>query len=273
MVDTVDEMGDWKTLKLERDGTVAVLRLDRPEVLNAMNADLIDELREALRAVSDDTQVRALVLTGNGRGFCAGADLAAGVEGPGATLGDNVAHSMDARFNPLVRELFSLRVPIVAAVNGVAAGGGVGLALSADLVLAARSASFKLVFAPALGIVPDVGSSYYLPHLVGRARALGLSLLGESLPAETAEAWGLIWRCVPDDQLMDVAMQLARRLAGGPTRAFARLRSLYAAAEQGALSTQLDLERESQRELCNSHDFMEGVAAFVQKRPPRFEGR
>ena len=269
----VEILGDWKTVQLERDGAVAVLRLDRPEVLNSMSADLIDELRLALTTVNNDPRLRALVMTGNGRAFCAGADLAADMEAPGETIGDKVAHSMDVRFNPLVRELFALRVPIVAAVNGVAAGGGVGLALSADLVLAARSASFKLVFAPALGIAPDVGSSYYLPHLVGRARALGLGLLGESLPAEKAEAWGLIWRCVPDDELMDLAMQLARRLAEGPTLAFARLRSLFAAAETGDLDSQLDLERESQRELCNSNDFGEGVAAFLQKRRPRFEGR
>ncbi|MCP3984978.1 MAG: enoyl-CoA hydratase [bacterium] len=269
----VEKLGDWKTVQLEQDGAVALLSLDRPDVLNAMNADLIDDLRSALRVVGDDLRLRALVVTGTGRAFCAGADLGAGVEEPGETLGDRVAHSMDVRFNPLARELFALRVPIISAVNGVAAGGGVGLALSADLVLAARSASFKLVFAPRLGIVPDVGSSYYLPHLVGRARALGLSLLGESLSAEKAEEWGLIWRCVPDDELMELAMQLARRLAEGPTRALARLRSLFAAAEHGDLGTQLDLERETQRELTNSSDFSEGVAAFLQKRRPEFSGR
>ncbi|MBW2243948.1 MAG: enoyl-CoA hydratase/isomerase family protein [Deltaproteobacteria bacterium] len=266
-------LGDWKTLELERDGAVAVLRLDRPDVLNAMSPGLIDDIREVLAVVNGDPQLRALVMTGKGRAFCAGADLGAGMVGPGETLGDTIAESMDARFNPLVREMQSLRVPIIAAVNGVAAGGGVGLALSCDLVLAAQSASFKLVFAPALGIVPDVGASYHLPHRVGRARALGLSLLGESLPAEKAEEWGLIWRCIPDDELMVTALELGHRLASGPTRAFVRLRSVFAAAELGDLDAQLDVEREAQRELCNSSDFKEGVAAFLQKRRPNFEGR
>ena len=268
-----DVLGDWKTLELERDGAVAVLRLDRPEVLNAMSAGLIDDIREALAVVESGSHLRALVMTGNGRAFCAGADLAASVDEPGETLGDKVAHSMDVRFNPLVREMHALRVPIIAAVNGVTAGGGVGLALSCDLVLAAQSASFKLVFAPALGIVPDVGASYHLPHRVGRARALGLALLGESLSAEKAEEWGLIWRCVPDDELMETALQLAERLASGPTRAFVRLREVFAAAEQGDLDAQLDVERDAQRELCSSNDFTEGVAAFLQKRPPNFQGR
>ncbi len=261
-----------KNVQLEIQGDVAVVRLDRPEVLNSLNDALMRDLSEALGRVADDPGVRALMLTGNGRGFCAGADLGAAGLPAGGTPGDRVARRMDATFNPLARQLFELPVPIVAAVNGITAGGGVGLALAADIAIAAHSASFKVVFAPALGIVPDVGSSYYLPNLVGRARALGLSLLGEALPAETAAEWGLIWRCVPDEDLEREALAVAQRLAAGPTRAFARLRSLFAAAELGDLSTQLDAERECQRELCNTPDFAEGVRAFLEKRPPRFKG-
>ncbi|MAE93039.1 MAG: enoyl-CoA hydratase [Deltaproteobacteria bacterium] len=262
-----------ETLQLEVRGAVAVLRLDRPEVLNSLNEALLTDLSDALRKVAEDRSVRALLLTGTGRAFCAGADLGPGGPGGGSSLGDDVARRMDALFNPVARQLYELPVPIVAAVNGIAAGGGVGLALAADIAIAARSASFKVVFAPALGIVPDVGASYYLPNLVGRARALGLSLLGDSLPADMAADWGLIWRCVPDEELEAEAFRLAERLAAGPTRAFARLRSVFAAAEHNDLSAQLDLERECQRELCDEPDFVEGVRAFLEKRRPRFSGR
>ncbi len=260
-------------IELEINEGVALLRLNRPQVLNSLSAALIADVRSALAAVSGDPAVRALVLTGAGRGFCTGADLAGGESRPGASIGENVAQSMEEHFNPLAHDLFHLNMPTVAAVNGIAAGGGVGIALATDLVFAARSASFKLVFVPQLGIVPDLGSSFYLQRVVGRARALGMSMLGESIPAEQAAEWGMIWRCVDDDQLMDEAMSAASRLAAGPPLAYPRLRSVLAAAEHNTLDQQLDLERDTQRILGDSEDFLEGVTAFLQKRPPNFKGR
>lgn len=263
----------YDTVEFELTDGVAVLRLNRPKVLNSLNPPLLDEMRSVLAAVSEDDEARALVVTGNGRGFCAGADLAAGERPPGLSMGEAIAQSMDQRFNPLIRDLFHLQKPVVAAVNGAAAGGGVGVALAADIVLAARSASFELVFVPRLGIVPDCGASFFLQRLIGRARALGLCMLGESLSAERAAEWGLIWSCVEDDKLMDEAMAIAVRLASGPTLAFPRLRSVLAAAEHHTLDEQLDLERDAQRVLCDSEDFMEGALAFLQKREPKFRGR
>jgi 2-(1,2-epoxy-1,2-dihydrophenyl)acetyl-CoA isomerase len=259
-------------LDINDDG-VALLKLNRPKVLNSLNAPLMDEMRSALAAISEDDDARAVVLTGNGRGFCAGADLGGGDMKPGVSVGEAVAQSMEDRFNPLVRDLFHLNKPLVAAINGTTAGGGVGVALTADIAIAARSASFKLTFVPRLGIVPDCGASFFLQRTIGRARALGLSMLGESLPAEQAAEWGLIWSCVDDDKLMDEAMSIAARLAAGPTLAFPRLRSVVAAAEHNTLDQQLDLERDTQRILGDSEDFMEGTMAFLQKRKPKFKGR
>ena len=260
-------------IELEISDGVALLKLNRPQVLNSLNEPLIREIRSGLAAVSADPTARALVLTGAGRGFCAGADLSGGSMTPNLSLGEVVAESMEEFFNPLVRDLFHLDKPTVAAVNGTAAGGGVGIALNADIALAARSASFRLVFVPKLGIVPDCAASFHLPRVIGRARALGMSILGESLPAERAAEWGLIWSCVDDDKLMDEAMAIAARLAVGPTLAFPQLRRALAAAEHNTLDEQLDLERDTQRILCNSKDFMEGTMAFLQKRKPEFKGR
>jgi 2-(1,2-epoxy-1,2-dihydrophenyl)acetyl-CoA isomerase len=241
-------------------------------VLNCLNDAILLEIRSVLKAVADDPEARVLVMTGNGRAFCAGADLAMDDRLAGLSMGKYVEQKMEALFNPVMRDLFRLNKPIVAAVNGIAAGGGVGVALTADIVLAARSASFRLVFVPALGLVPDLGSSFFLPRAVGRARALGLCMLGEPLPAEKAAEWGLVWKCVDDEKLMDEAMELAARLARGPTLAFPALRRLVAAADHNTLEQHLDLERDVQRVLADSEDFLEGVAAFLQKRKPRFKG-
>lgn len=265
----------FQTVRLTReaDGT-AVLTLDRPAALNSINQKMIDELRALIADVARDDGVQVLILTGAGRAFCAGADLnAAGTPEASLSVGQRVYRSMDRGFNPLVREFAALAKPVLAAVNGVAAGGGVALALAADIVIAARSADFIQVFGPQLGLVPDMGCTYFLVRLLGRARARGLAMLGERLPAEQAERWGLIWKCVADDQLMEEAHRIARRLAAGPRQCFGYIKRALDAAELNALSEQLDLERDYQQVLADTEDFSEGVAAFLGKRPPRFKGR
>ncbi len=261
------------TLNRETDGTV-VLTLDRPGVLNSINQQLIDDLRAAISAVARDDDARVLVVTGAGRAFCAGADLAAGVDlGRGMSVGEAIHRSMGLGFNPMVRELAGLPKPVIAAVNGVAAGGGVGLALAADIVVAARSAEFIQVFGPRLGLVPDMGCTYFLTRLLGRARARGLALLGDRLSAEKAEEWGLVWKCVDDEVLMDEVHAIARRLASGPGQCFAFIKRALDAAERNTLSDQLDLERDYQRILGDTEDFNEGLTAFLSKRRPSFKRR
>jgi 2-(1,2-epoxy-1,2-dihydrophenyl)acetyl-CoA isomerase len=265
----------YLTVQLTRaaDGT-AVVTLDRPAVLNSIDAQMIADLRAVIAEVADDEGTRVLILTGAGRAFCAGADLSAdGEREPGLSIGEAIYRSMDRGFNPLVRELAALTKPVVAAVNGVAAGGGVGLALAADIVVAARSAEFIQVFGPQLGLVPDMGCTYFLARLLGRARARGLALLGERLTAEQAEDWGLIWKCVDDHVLMEEAQRIARRLAAGPGQCFGYIKRALDAADQNALSAQLDLERDYQRILGDTEDFREGVTAFLAKRKPQFSGR
>ncbi len=263
-------MGDPSIL-FEADDGYATITLNRPERLNSFTAAMHAELRQALARVRADSTVRALLLTGSGRGFCAGQDLeernvVAGTAPPdlGATIGENC--------NPLVRGLRELPIPIVCAVNGVAAGAGANVALACDIVLAARSASFIQAFSK-IGLIPDCGGTYFLPRLVGDARARALTMLGERLTAEQAEAWGMIWKCVDDAELMSTARNLARQLARGPTRAMAGIKKALDATAANGLIAQLDLERELQRELGRSEDYREGVTAFKEKRQPQFKGR
>jgi 2-(1,2-epoxy-1,2-dihydrophenyl)acetyl-CoA isomerase len=247
------------------------ITLNRPEKLNALNAEMHQRLREALERAADDAQVRAVLLTGAGRGFCTGQDLAERDVSPGAAPLD-LSVSLGSHYNPLVRRMRALPKPIVCAVNGVAAGAGANIALAADIVIAARSASFVQAFSK-LGLVPDSGGTYFLPRLVGAARAMGLALLAEKLDAEQAEEWGLIWKAVDDERLAAEAQALAAALASGPTRGYALLKKAMLASPGNSLDAQLDLERDLQREAGHSEDYREGVRAFKEKRPPRFTGK
>jgi 2-(1,2-epoxy-1,2-dihydrophenyl)acetyl-CoA isomerase len=250
---------------------VLTLTLNRPEKLNAFNPEMHQALREVLQRAADEAEVRAVVLTGAGRGFCAGQDLSERDVSAGAAPID-LSVSLASNYNPLVRRLRALPKPIVCAVNGVAAGAGANIALACDMVLAARSARFVQAFSR-IGLVPDSGGTYFLPRLVGTARAMGLALLAEKLSAEQAEQWGLIWKAVDDDRLAAEAAALAQRLAKGPTKGYGLLkRALYASGEN-SLDAQLDLERDLQREAGSSEDYREGVRAFKEKREPRFGGQ
>lgn len=265
----------YENILLAVDDGVATLTLNRPQSLNSLNKALINDIRNALRTLAKDDGVKALLVTGAGRGFCAGADLAnAGFgEDVQRSVGEGISHSMEIGYNPLVRDMTGFPKPIVVAVNGVAAGGGVGLALSGDIVVAAKSAYFVQVFGPRLGLVPDMGCTWFFPHLLGRARSRALAMLGDRLPADKAAEWGLIWAAVADDQLIAEAKALAQRLAKGPTNAFREIKVALDAAAESTLDQQLELERRLQRKLGDTDDFREGVTAFLTKREPQFKGK
>jgi 2-(1,2-epoxy-1,2-dihydrophenyl)acetyl-CoA isomerase len=258
-------------LLFERADGVATITLNRPDKLNAFTTELHRALAAALDTVEGDETIRAVMLTGAGRGFCAGQDLAerAAIIAGGKVEGGK---ALETWYNPLVRRLRRLEKPVVCAVNGVAAGAGANIALACDIVLAARSASFIQAFCR-IGLVPDAGGSYVLPRLVGMARASALTLLGDKLPAEQAAAWGLIWRVVDDDALVAEATALAQHLARQPTRALALIKQALNASFANTLDEQLDLERALQMKAAATDDFREGVAAFLEKRPARFVGR
>lgn len=251
---------------------VMTLRMNRPKVLNSLNSDLVGAMIKALEEAATNDEVRAIVLTGNGRGFCAGADLAGGgwPSEKGMSPGDVTANAMEIGFNPLVRAVVNSPKPVVTAINGVAAGGGVGLALSGDLVIAAESAKFRLVFAQQLGIIPDVGASWLLPNLVGRARANGLALLGDDLDAATALEWGMVWEVVPDDDLLAKAQEYAGRLAQSPITGIKATVRAHDKALLQSIEEQLEYEKEEQRHYTNQPVFFEGVTAFIEKRKPNF---
>jgi 2-(1,2-epoxy-1,2-dihydrophenyl)acetyl-CoA isomerase len=262
---------NYEQIRFEVRERIARVTLNRPERLNSFTTQMHGELRDALSRVAAGGDARVLLLTGEGRAFCAGQDLSDRAVAPGAAPVD-LGASIEENYRPLVLGLRDLPLPVVCAVNGVAAGAGANIALACDIVIAAKSASFIQAFCK-IGLVPDSGGTFFLPRLVGAARAMGLAMLGDKLSAEQAAAWGLIWKCVDDGEFIATTDALLAQLADAPTAGLAAIkRALYASAGN-TLAQQLDVERDAQRALGYSADYREGVAAFLDKRAPRFSGR
>jgi 2-(1,2-epoxy-1,2-dihydrophenyl)acetyl-CoA isomerase len=265
----------YQTILFDVSDGIARLTLNRPDRLNSFNVEMHGEVRAALGKLAEDRTARVLVLTGAGRGFCAGQDLgdrAVAPGGQGVNQSVDLGESIDKYYKPLVLALRNLPMPVIAAVNGVAAGAGANIALSCDLVIATRSASFIQSFSK-LGLVPDSGGTWLLPRLLGNARAMGLALLADKLSAEQAAQWGLIWRCVEDGEFKQTVDTLAAQLALAPTRGLARTKQAIYESWGRSFEQALDQERDFQRELGRSQDYAEGVAAFTEKRNPKFTGR
>ena len=262
------------TVLYSTEGAVALITLNRPQALNSFTLAMHHELWAAFETIEVDKSIRALVITGAGRGFCAGADLAQFDMEPGPDLVRRADPGplIEKAFNPTVRKLQALRVPTIAAVNGVAAGAGASLAMTCDLAVAASNATFIQAFSK-IGLVPDAGGTWFLSKKLGLARAMGAAMLGDKLSANEAKEWGMIWDVAPEGQdCVQTAMKLAQRLAVMPTRALVETRRLLRAAASNDLDTQLDAERDAQSALGKTHDFLEGVTAFRQKRAPQFMG-
>ena len=257
----------YETILLDLSDGIARITLNRPDRLNSFTRVMHGELQAALDEAKD---ARVVILTGAGRGFCAGQDLNDRAVAPGEAvdLGDTV----EASWNPLIRRLATMPQPVIARVNGVAAGAGANIALACDIIVAARSAKFIQSFS-ALGLIPDSGGSWHLPRLVGQARALGLALTGEPLPAESAADWGLIWKAVDDDALDAEVDALAAKLASLPPLGLAAIKAIIRTTGERSLDEELDLQRDEMRRLGFTEDYREGVAAFLEKRPARFTGR
>ena len=262
---------EFKNILFTVEAGVARLTLNRPDKLNSFTEAMQAELRDALDSVQRDRSVRVLVLTGAGRAFSAGQDLADEAMRPASGKAPDIGDIVERNYKPLVLRLQNLRVPTIAAVNGIAAGAGASLALACDLVVATKSASFLQAFAK-IGLIPDTGGTWFLPQRVGMARAMGLAMLAEKLPAEKAAAWGLIWQCVDDADFAATIDALAAQLATMPTKALVRTRAAMHAAPGHTLEQQLSFEGGFMRELGFSADHAEGVAAFTEKRAPRFTG-
>jgi 2-(1,2-epoxy-1,2-dihydrophenyl)acetyl-CoA isomerase len=268
-------MSSEPLIRIEPEGAVRRLTLNRAQALNSFTTDMHAELLGALDAAAEDAEVRCVLITGAGRAFSAGQDLSDPAIAPDLSPGaqpKDIGALIDRCYRPLALRLRSMPVPVIAAVNGVAAGAGANLALNCDIVIAARSASFIQAFSK-IGLVPDCGGTWLLPRLVGRARALALALTGDKLPAEAAERIGLIWQCVDDAALADTAQALAAKLAAMPTRALVQTRLALDAAGTMTLDAALQREAELQRSLGHAHDYLEGAAAFLQKRAPQFKDR
>lgn len=262
---------NYEQIRYECADGIARIILNRPERLNSFTVQMHGELRDALTRTAGDSTARVLLLTGEGRGFCAGQDLSDRAVAPGEEPVD-LGASIEQYYRPLVLTLRELPLPVVCAVNGVAAGAGANLALACDFVVACRSASFVQAFCR-IGLVPDSGGTYFLPRLVGTARAMGLALLGDRISADQAAAWGMIWRSVDDAEFTGAVDALLAELARAPTRGLAATKRALNASPGNTLAGQLDLERDLQRELGTSADYREGVTAFLAKRAPQFTGR
>jgi len=261
----------YENIIFSNEAGIARLTLNRPERLNSFNDAMHAEVRDALTKVGSDSTLRVLLLTGAGRGFCAGQDLADRAVAPDSEPVD-IGASIERNYKPLVLTLRALPLPVVCAVNGVAAGAGANIALACDIVIAAKSASFIQAFAR-IGLLPDAGGTFFLPRLVGSARATGLAMLGEKLSAEQAAEWGLIWKCVDDAELTPTVDALLQHFATAPTRGLAATKRALQLAAGNTLEAQLDVERDAQRELGRSEDYREGVGAFAAKRAPKFTGK
>jgi 2-(1,2-epoxy-1,2-dihydrophenyl)acetyl-CoA isomerase len=257
----------YETIDFKADGAVARITLNRPDRLNSFTVKMHEELRDALHNLGE---ARVVVLTGAGRGFCAGQDLNDRAVAPGASV--DLGETVTQCWNPLVRTLTSLPQPVIARVNGVAAGAGANIALACDIVVAAKSAKFIQSFS-AIGLIPDSGGTWALPRLVGQARALGLALTGEPLPAETAADWGLIWKAVEDDALDAEVDAIASNLAGLPPLGLAAIKEMIRASWQYSLDEELERQAGAMRRLGFTADYREGVAAFLEKRPAKFSGQ
>jgi len=260
----------YETIKLEKSNDVATLTLNRPDRLNSFNVQMHEELQNALDEIATDGETRCLMITGEGRGFCAGQDLgdrAVTADGEAPDLG----MSVEKYYNPLIQRITNLRMPVICALNGVAAGAGASLVMACDIVIAARSASFILSFAK-VGLVPDSGSSWHFTRALGLPRAKALAMLGNKLKAEQAEQWGLIYQVVDDESLMDEANKLSSHLATQPTEALANIKELIHTSFDYNLNEQLEREKKAMQHLGKSHDYKEGVAAFMEKREAKFKG-
>lgn len=257
----------YEAIEYEVEGAVAVITFNRPDQLNALSATLLQELHQALETAEADDAVRAVLIRANGRAFSSGADLKEGF-----ASGMDTGTALRTNYHPVVEKVRAMEKPVIAAVQGLAAGAGVSMALAADVVIAGKSGSFQQIFTN-IGLVPDAGSTYMLPRLVGNARAMGAVLTGEAIPAEEAERWGMIWKVVEDAELDAAARELAATLASRPTRALGLAKGLLEASAGNDLPTQLELEAETQLKAQNTADFAEAIQAFLQKREPEFKGR